>query len=119
MKKISALITVIVIVANLPPAKWLADPDDIAYSNEKGTFTFDEVNSSGRDYKLCIENFQAFKVTHSNDTLLYRITAINILAFWRWSDYLIKNKYKLPYRSWDEIEKLRGPISNKTNWQAF
>jgi hypothetical protein len=119
MKRISVLITIIVIVANLPPAKWLAGPDDIAYSNENGTFTFDEVNSSGRDYKLCIENFQAFKATHSNDTLLFRITAINILAFWRWGNYLSEKKYKLRYKSWKEIEALRGPVVNKTNWQAF
>jgi len=30
--------------------------------------------------------------------LLYRIISKNILKFWRWGDYLVKEKYKLPVR---------------------
>ena len=119
MKKISILFIIIIVLANVPPAKWLAGPDDIAYSNSNGTFTLVELNTSGRNYKYCLDVFKAFKATQTKDTVLFRLTSINILEFWRWGDYLLKKKYKLPYRSWDEIEALRGRIENKTNWQDF
>lgn len=102
----------------MPPLKWFFE-EDIRYSNFNGTFTFGEVNSTGRDYTLCLRNFQAFKAVHSNDTTLYRVTPMNILAFWRWGHYISEKKYKLQFRSWKEIEALRGSINNKTNWQAF
>jgi hypothetical protein len=119
MKKILLFVLVIVVITNLPPIKWITGPDDILYSNANGTFTFDEANISGRNYELCMDNFYAFKSINEKDTVLFRITPINILEFWRWGDYLIKGKYKLPYKSWREIERIRGPIENKTNWQAF
>jgi hypothetical protein len=119
MKKVLILIIISIGVLNLPPIKWITGPDDIMYSNAGGTFTFDEANSTGRNYQLCIDNFNAFKETNKKDTTLYRITSIYILKFWRWADYLTKEKYKLPHKSWKEIEDIRGPISNKTAWQAF
>lgn len=119
MKKIVLFIVLLVIIINLPPAKWLFGQDDLFYSNANGTFTFDEVNYTGRNYKLCLENFQAFKSINKKDTLLFRITPKNVLKFWRWGDYLTKEKYKLPYKPWTEIEAVRGPIGNRTAWQSF
>lgn len=119
MKKIVLLGLLIIVIINLPPTKWITGPDDILYSNAGGTFTFDEANYSGRDYDLCMENFSAYKLMDVNDTILYRVTPINILKIWRWADYLVKEKYKLNYKSWKEIEAKRGPITNKSNCQAF
>jgi hypothetical protein len=119
MKKVLLLFVIIICIINLPPVKWMAGPDDVYYSNVDGSFTFNEYNTSGRDYELCLRNFQVFKETENHDTTLYRITPKNILKIWRWGDYLTKDKYKLPYKSWEEIQTKRGPIKNKTNWQAF
>lgn len=119
MKKILFILILISILTNIPPLKWVWGQEDLLYSNSNGSFTFDEVNNQGRNYKLCLENFQSFKATHPNDTLLYRITSMNIFSFWRWANYLFDKKYKLPYKSWEEIEAVRGSIKYKTNWQAF
>ena len=118
MKKIAIILIIFLVVINIPPVKYLTGPDDILYSNANGTFTFNEANYAGRNYELCKDNFLAFKSINSKDTLLYRINQINILKFWRWGDYLTKEKYKLPYKAWKEIEGIRGPIV-KTSWQAF
>ncbi|MCS3801060.1 hypothetical protein [Niastella sp. OAS944] len=119
MKKVIILIIIVVVLSNLPPLKWIVGPDDILYSNASGSFTFNELNYAGRNYQLCIVNFEAFKSVHKEDTLLFRITPINIFKFWRWNEYLTNDKYKLHYKSWKEIETKRGPLVNKTNWQAF
>jgi hypothetical protein len=119
MKKYTILFIIAVLLLNLPPMNLVLGPDDVSYSNNNGTFTFDESNASGRDYDLCIENFEAFKSAKHRDTILYRITAINLLKFWRWGIYFVDDKYKLPYKSWEDIERIRGPIQNKTAWQSF
>lgn len=119
MKKIFFFIVIAIIIINLPPVKWSFGREDILYSNANGTFTYNEVNYTGRNFELCMDNFNAFKSKNINDTVLYRVTPINILKVWRWADYLTKEKYKLKYKSWEEIEAKRGPITNKSNWQAF
>jgi hypothetical protein len=119
MKKITLLFILIILIFNLTPAKWIAGYDDLLYSNETGTFTFNEANYAGRNYQLCKVNFEEYKKNEKTDTILYRITQKNFFKFWRWGDYLTKEKYKLPYRDWKEIERVRGPIVNKSAWQAF
>src|SRR5689334_20343829 len=106
MKRILLLIAIIILI-NIPPLNWISGHDDILYSNANGRFTFDEVNMSGRNYELCLVNFEAYKKSHTKDTVLYRINKINILKFWRWGDYLTKEKYRLPYKSWETIEATR------------
>lgn len=117
--KYFVIILVLIVVTNLPPVKWLAGEEDIMYSNATGTFTFDELNYTGRNYQLCIDNFEAFKRIDKKDTVLYRISSKNVFKVWRWSDYLFKGKYTLPYKSWQEIESQRGPVQNKTAFQNF
>lgn len=56
---------------------------------------------------------------NKKDTILYRLEGINIAKVWRWGDYLTKEKYRIPFKSWKDIEGIRGPIENKTTWQAF
>jgi hypothetical protein len=61
MKKILIFLAIILVVLNIPPIKYVTGPDDILYSNANGTFTFDEANFTGRNYNLCLRNFNAFK----------------------------------------------------------
>lgn len=119
MKKVLVFILIAIVIINLPPTKWIFGREDILYSNANGSFTYDEVNYTGRNFDLCMDNFQAFKSISKTDTVLYRITPINILKIWRLGDYLIDKRYKLPYKPWKEIETVRGPVVNKTGFQAF
>lgn len=118
MKKTALWVIILIVLVNLPPIKWLTG-EDLLYSNATGTFTFDEVNYKGRNFELCMVNWYAFKSSVKKDTTLYRVTTINVLKFWHWADYLFKEKYRLPYKSWTEIDNIRGPIRNKTGWQNF
>lgn len=119
MKNVFVFILIVIVVINLPPMKWIFGREDILYSNANGTFTFNEINYTGRNFELCMDNFQAFKSINKRDTMLYRVTPKNALKLWRLGDYLIDSRYKLPYKSWKEIESLRGPISSRTAFQAF
>lgn len=119
MKKAIILVLIFIVVLNIPPIKWFVGSEDIMYSNINGSFTFVEANYAGRNYKLCIENFQVFKSNNKTDTVLYRISPINVLKIWRWFDYIMKDKYGLPYKAWEEIDVLRGTINNKSGWQDF
>jgi hypothetical protein len=114
-----AIIPVIAVLIIILFIKFLAGREDVLYSNGNGTFTFDEDNVTGRDYKLCIRNFAAYKAENKHDTILYRLTPKEPYKFWRWIDYLSMEKYRLPFKDWRTIEAVRGPVENKTNWQAF
>ena len=86
----------------------------------KETFTPRTKNAfKFRNFELCMVNWHAFKSIVKKDTTLYRLTKINVLNFWLWADYLFKEKYRLPYKSWKEIDNIRGPVRNKTGWQNF
>ena len=98
--------------------KWVVSKD-LLYSNANGMFTFDEVNYANRNYQLCLNNFRVFKLINKKDTILYRLTSKNPIKVWRWADYLFNKKYKLPYKLFKEVEKIRGAVENKTAWQAF
>jgi hypothetical protein len=119
MKKAILVVIILIIIVNLPPVNGLTGHDDLLYSNANGSFTFDEANYAGRNFQLCMDNFQAFKSTGKKDTLLFRVTPRNVFKFWRWRDYLTKEKYNVPYKSWKEIELVRGPVGNRSAWQAF
>lgn len=41
------------------------------------------------------------------DKKLYRIFWKNPFTFWRWRSYFVDERYKLPYKDWDEIKALR------------
>lgn len=61
------------------------------------------------------------KVYPNADTVVYRLFKKNPLIFWRWREYIFGDeKYKFPYKDWDEIEKKR-PKDFKINheWQMF
>jgi hypothetical protein len=109
----------LIIVFNIPPLNLLLGPDDCRYSNNTGSFTFAETNFGGYDYDLCMNRFSDYKNQVKNDTVLYRLTSMNLLCFWKYRDYLFEHKYRLPYKSWKTVEYIRGPIKNKSGFQDF
>ena len=92
---------------------------DCSYSNYNSTFTFEDKNFNGRDFRMCKAKFEEFKKINRQDTVLYRVCKKNPIHFWRSNDPLVREKYKLPYLSWDEIAARRGAIQNKTGFQDF
>ena len=97
----------------------LSQNHDCSYSNYNGTFTFEERNFQSRDFMMCLKKFDEFKKTNNSDTILYRICEKKGSHFWNYADYLFKEKYKLPYMDWKEIETRRGKLENKTGFQDF
>jgi hypothetical protein len=115
-KPILFLLLMIVIVANA--ATMTTSSIDCSYSNDNGSFTFEEKNSKERNFDMCLRKFEEFK-KQAGDTTLYRLCEKNVLKFWHWGNYLLGEKFKLPYRSWKEIEMKRGAIVAKTGFQDF
>ena len=113
-----ALIFLIVII-NIPPVKFLFGSDDCKYSNDDGSFTFEEINFNERNYEMSEYKFEEFKKIPSKDTILYRLCPINIFYVWKYGDYLFNKKYRLPYKPWQEIEAHRKPVINKSGFQDF
>lgn len=110
---------IILVVINIPPVKWIWGSGDCKYSNASGTFTFEEINSNGRDYAMAKYKFDEYKKLKSADTVLYRLCPMNVLYVWQYGDYIFSNTYRLPYRSWPEIEQRRGHVVRFTGFQDF
>lgn len=92
---------------------------DLCYSNDTGSFTFEERNVQGRDFLMCQRKFAAFKQTGTHDTVLYRLIAKDPVRFWRYRQYLFTEKYQLPFQDWQKISVRRGVLINKSGFQDF
>lgn len=110
-KKIIISILAIIILANTWPFIWVfknfVDERHYRYSNYNGSFIF---------YEFMDRDFEMMKYSHQQCSLLrpglkdkkiYRIFSKNPFAFWRWRLYFFDERYKLPYKNWEEIEKIR------------
>jgi len=109
------LLIIFVVISNIPPVKWIYTwfaPDDYDYSTYNGSFTFDEIQFKGRDFRMCKDLFIKLKESHElpDSSRLYRLNKISIWKFWRWSDYLFKEKYWLPFLNWADVQKRRGHV---------
>ena len=109
----------IAIIIMLALANLFSQEHNCSYSNYNGSFTFEERNFQSRDFMMCLKKFDEFKKANQQDTILYRICPKNTLHFWDYSDYLLKEKYKLPYMDWIEISARRGKLENKSGFQDF
>jgi hypothetical protein len=121
-KKILIVIAILVLAANLPPCKQvltiLTSDGYYRYSTGKGSFTFEEIKA--RNYDMMRRRYTSFKYERkSADTVLFRLFNRSPLHFWRWGDYLIDERYNLPYKSWEAIKKERGAVENKSGYQDF
>lgn len=101
----------IILLTNLPPfnqiLKALVDEGHYRYSNYDGSFTSYEFVS--RNFKM-VESAHRVCLRHSpalKDKKLYRLFSKNPLAFWRWGLYFFDERYKLPYKNWEDIKKTR------------
>jgi hypothetical protein len=107
VKRNTIIIIAVIVLSNLPPLKWpftWFDHNDYRYSNDNGSFTYEEFQFKDRDFKMGWGGFLYFKENcKCSDTVLYRLNRNNPFKFWRYGDYIFKKKYHLPYRSWDEI----------------
>lgn len=92
---------------------------DCTYSNDSGTFTFEEKNFNERTFDMCLRKFEEYKKQAQKDTVLYRLCEKNIFKFWNWGTYLFAEKFQLPYKSWKEIEARRGTLLAKSGFQDF
>ena len=93
--------------------------EDCMYANRSGTFTYEEMNFKGRDFKTCMRKWEMFKKENNSDTVLYRMCKMNPLKFWNYFDYVSHPGYKLPYLSYDEMIRTRGEITNMSGFQDF
>lgn len=118
------IIAVIMIVSNVSLLNVVfdvfANANDVSYSNDNGTFTFEEINFNRRDFEMCRRRWQNYKQTNLKDnTTLYRITKKNYLQFWMWHTYVTDDRFKLPYKDWDSISDKRHVVSDKSSLQDF
>jgi len=109
----------IVAISNILPVKTFVKTDDCQYSTGDGGFTFQEMNFMDADFHMCQNRFREYKKKQTKDTTLYRLCAVNILHFWDYGEYLFSKRYRLPFKSWQSIENIRGAITNKTGYQDF
>lgn len=109
----------IILVVILIASNVFSQNHDCAYTNYTGSFTFEEKNFNNRNFSMCIKKFDEFKRINKADTILYRICEKSGKHFWDYSDYLVKEKYKLPFIKWDEVKQRRGNVENKTGFQDF
>ena len=127
LKRKEALLFLIVflVVSNIPPIKSLyglfIDEGHYRFSNGNGKATWIDNQFKNDHYHLnptvpksFIEEFPG-----TTDTIVYRTFWRNPLAFWRWGEYFYDKRYKLPYKSWNEIRKRRPTSNYKTKWQDF
>lgn len=78
------------------------DTGSIFYENFGSTFSFRTTVSDG------------YRKEHPlNDTLLYRNFTINPLCFWRWREYIVDKKYKLPYISLEDVKSNSAKLKNR------
>lgn len=125
MKKglyILSSILIIILLSNLPPIKyffnWIVDETHYEYASASGNFKV--IDRSGNNITAIKKGFkESLKKENliTEDTILYRLFWKNPAAFWRYRSYFDKNdeRYKLPYKSKEDIEKKKNNIQNNPN----
>ena len=113
------LLSLFIVISNLPPIHWFYKQNDCWFSNGNGSFTFAEMNFKGDDFQQCSHKFLEFKKRKPGDTILYRLCPMSVFHFWDYGEYIFSQKYRVPYKSWQEIEDRRGTLSNKSGFQDF
>lgn len=128
MKKlILVLVTILIVISNLPFVKEMAgiNFDYYRYSNYDGSITVHEIFSQNRvmSKKFAlgeIDNKEYLvRFPMQEDRIIFRLFKINPLCFWRWGEYIYDWRFRLPYKSWNEIYKKRGKLKLRTNSQEF
>jgi hypothetical protein len=96
------------------------DDGHYKYSNSDGTSTFVEFKT--HNFELATRRHYSCNLRRSKDAdqTMYRLFTKNPFAFWRWGLYCYDERYKIPYKDWDEIKKNRKQtIYGEGCYQAF
>lgn len=110
-RKIIIVGTVIIFLSNVFPLaivfRLFLDERHYRYSNYNGSLTFTEFMN--QNFDTMKNRHEACKLARPDlkDKRIYRLFTKNPLAFWRWGRYFFDERYKLPYKSWNEIRKIR------------
>lgn len=110
-KKIILIIAGIIILFNFYPFTAILEiafeVKHYRYSNYNGSLTFSEFK--GHRFDMLKHRHESCLLARPDlkDKNLYRLFTKNPLAFWRWRLYFFDERYKLPYKNWDEIKKIR------------
>ena len=115
---------VLLVICNIPPFCFMLNMNsefkDYRYSNATGSCTFWECRPKSRDFD--VNAFKKYLRLHPGlikDTTIYRLFKIEPFAFWRYGMYIFESRYHLPYKNWEDIEKVRGKVENKSGFQNF
>ncbi len=131
IKKILIWFLLILVISNLPiinPILNLAiDENHYRFSNGDGNITWkDDIFKSNPDYKNFDSTSKVMlkvykeRASKDADTNFYRLFWKNPFCFWRWSSYFTDERYKLPYKNWQEIRNRRGyDLNHQTQSQQF
>ncbi|MGF1924837.1 MAG: hypothetical protein ACQUHE_11720 [Bacteroidia bacterium] len=101
----------IIFLTNVPPFTFLlrtfVDEGHYRYSNYNGSYTSYEFMSRDfammkRNHRMCLKYQPELK-----DKKIYRLFSKNPFAFWRWGLYFFDERYKLPYKNWEDVKKKR------------
>lgn len=87
--------------------KTFLDERHYRYSNYDGSVTFSEFMS--RNFEMMKNRHKSCLLAHPDlkDKNIYRLFTKNPFAFWRWRLYFFDERYKLPYKSFEDIKKIR------------
>ena len=126
MKAKIITIAIVLIIFNIPPFtfpfKIILDRTLYKYSNGDASFTVqDHLGKENSGIYTIKSGFEDFLKDHpaNKNKILYRLFWKNPLCFWRWGEYIFMDEYKLPYKNWREIEKVRVPFLKNNNAQDF
>jgi hypothetical protein len=123
IKRIIVWILAIIIIANIPIATRLfgffLDEGHYRYSNSDGTSTYVEFKSHNFEMGIRRNDSCNLRRPKDADPTMYRLFTKNPLAFWRWGLYFYDERYKLPYKDWNEIKNNRKIIYGAGCNQSF
>ena len=100
-KQIILIISVIIVVINLPFFSFFLQ-EDYTYCNADGSFTYSEEGGKGKSYWGCQRMYGYFLCQHpekdQGDNKLYRTFTIKPWRFWEWYEMVFHHdRFKLPY----------------------
>ncbi|MEZ0539234.1 hypothetical protein [Fibrella arboris] len=84
--------------------------NEFDYVTKQGRWSYED-QFKGQRYEYMYGGYwqDLTELGYEQDGPLYRTTPINLLKFWRWTDYAIHPRWRLPYN--DQPDTLRkGPV---------
>lgn len=107
-KRIILIISVIIVVSNLPFFSFFLQ-EDYTYRNADGSFTYSEEGGKGKSYWGCQRTYGYFLCQHpekdQGNNKLYRTFTIKPWRFWEWYEMVFHHdRFKLPYINYRKMD---------------